>query len=285
MRIFKFRHGSQKDFEALEQSYIWFSSLDRLNDPFEGCFYLDPEVSDEVLFKYHKNILAREPLSNISPADEVVKRFIDEEKKQVGGYKQWLIDHMTLPELEEELELLKKKYSVFSCSRAAEEHEHPSPLNRMALWGYYANGLRGFCVEYDEDILFSSIQELNSEMILGKSLINYSTDNLLPVVSLKDTLMDSIEGSAKTHAALLNAIRTKASSPWSVENELRFIAESPSKQVAHCKKAIKRLYIGSRMNQADKDRLLSYGRENGVELFEVMHSTQKKTYGYTFRKV
>ena len=49
MRIFKFRHGSQKDFEALEQSYIWFSSLDKLNDPFEGCFYLNPEVSDEIL--------------------------------------------------------------------------------------------------------------------------------------------------------------------------------------------------------------------------------------------
>lgn len=109
-----FSNESKYAFQNLENSHICFSSLETLNDPFEGVGSYLYQVSDEEK-AYWESIGSDLPKL-------LSKRFSDDIRDVVNF-----------------------KYRVFCSTK-----ENDNPL----MWAYYANSHKGFCVGYArEDII------------------------------------------------------------------------------------------------------------------------------------
>ncbi|ALU41943.1 DUF2971 domain-containing protein [Pseudoalteromonas rubra] len=279
--VFKFRAATEDhDIDALVQGYLWFSKLKDLNDPFEGGYYLDDQASKELLFKYHANVLAKKPLRSMSPDEEVVDMYIDKEMVSPGGYEQWL-KQLTMEEIDEELSKLRDVYSIFSCSLSKEDHPTlPAPLNSMSMWGYYANGLKGFCIEYDLEVLMQSLNETND--YFESARVAYTKQDTAPTIVLEDVLNDAINGTVDTHKNYLRAIMTKCDNPWHHENEMRIIGECRDGEFKHSLNAIKAIYIGGKMENHKQEQIKGFALKNSIPTFRVFHSIRDKAYGFKF---
>jgi hypothetical protein len=291
-KVFKFMTGESVDNEqnnihlnALKEHYLWFSNLSKLNDPFEGAYHLDcSDIDKSLLYEFHRHTLSKGPLSDKEPSDEVTDIYLSCEAAREGGYKDFIVE-MIKKDIKEQLIEISSKYSVFSCSLSKDDHEsYPSPLNNMTLWGHYANGLRGLCVEFDRTILFESLRE--SYYSIDQSPIIYS-DKKLPVISLRQAILDDLEGTIKTNESLLNAIMTKSAAPWAVENELRMIRDIPEGKVKYSPNAVKNIYIGQKMDLKIREKLLTILNDNyqGISIYEVSTNVERKNYGFDFNKV
>jgi hypothetical protein len=287
-RLFKFISDIERDLDGLKNNYIWLAPLEKLNDPFEGAFYLDRDVEIKDLIKFHTSTLSGKQLSNIDPKEEVIKRYIEQEANEKGSYEKNIIEEFILPPLLDGLEKIKKNFCVYSMSKQSEEREeYPAPLTNMTLWGHYANGLRGYCIEYDEDVLFNSIKDKAKGKNLDKGLIIYRKDDLLPVISVKDAIYDGINNTSEIENSLMKAIMSKSETPWYVENELRIIGEVEEGKYYFEPTAIKAVYIGTKMAVDDKEKLLRILKAKGcdIKLVEVSHSTWQPTYGFNYTKL
>ena len=106
-----FSNESEYAFQNLENNHICFSSLETLNDPFEGVGSYLYHVSDEEK-AYWESIDSDLPKL-------LSKRFSDDIK-----------------------EIVNFKYRVFCSTK-----ENDNPL----MWAYYANSHQGFCVGYAQE--------------------------------------------------------------------------------------------------------------------------------------
>ncbi|KAF7782065.1 hypothetical protein PRUB_b1472 [Pseudoalteromonas rubra] len=250
--VFKFRAATEDhDIDALVQGYLWFSKLKDLNDPFEGAYYLNHQVSKDLLFKYHANVLAKKPLRFISPDDEVVEMYIDKERGSPGGYEQWL-KQLTMKEIDEELSKLRGVYSIF-------------------------------CIEYHLDTLVDSLNQKYD--CFDKAPVNYVEQDNAPEICLEDVLADAIEGTFQTHSSLLTAMTTKCKNPWDQENELRIVGECQDGKYFHSLAAIKAIYVGSKMESVKLKRLVKFAKENTIPIIRVHNALHNKRYGFGYEKL
>lgn len=106
-----FSNESEYALKNVENNHICFSSLETLNDPFEGVGSYLHQVSDEEK-AYWESIGSDLP--------KLVSKRISDEIKEIVNFK----------------------YRVFCCCK-----EKDNPL----LWAYYANSHQGFCVGYAQE--------------------------------------------------------------------------------------------------------------------------------------
>lgn len=287
-RLFKFISNFERDIEGLKNDYIYLAPLEKLNDPFEGIFHLKTDVTEGDLISFHKNVLSREPLKNITPEQEVQERYLTEKARDVGSYKNVMLENFVLPELNSSLEKIKSDFVVYCLSRSKDDNDpFPSPLNNMSLWGHYANGLRGFCIEYDEDVLLNSLVKSHPKSSISKGRIHYKTDNQLPSVSVKAALKDAKSNSFETHKSLLKAIMTKNAEPWRVENETRIIAKDKEGKYSISPESVNSIYIGSKMPESEKILLLQAikKKKSDIRVYLVSQSSLMPTYGFSFKEI
>lgn len=274
--------ATNRNLESIKESYLWFSELNNLNDPYEGAYHLDVSGLDEkLLFEYHRKTLAEKPLDNLSVDDEVLEKYLYEENKKLGGYRRFIISKIK-EKLNEGLKKLTSEYSVYSLSESRNDGtNYPPPLNNMSMWGYYANGLRGFCIEFDIELLVNSLGGS-----IGRRKINYSKEKL-PVVSVYQAIDDQLKGTSETNDSLINALMTKSASPWEMENEFRLITRKPEGKIGYSPVAIKRVFIGKEMETPLKEELIKIvrGLNSKIPICEVAINVDQKSYGFDYSTI
>ena len=87
--LYKFQSVNQESISSLENSQIWLSDLDSLNDPFEGVVHFkEPTSSEDKITKYHKLskncLINRSKLSSKEAHDIALKRYIENPKKFIN---------------------------------------------------------------------------------------------------------------------------------------------------------------------------------------------------------
>lgn len=151
--------------------------------------------------------------------------------------------------------------------------------DNLLMWSHYADGLRGFCIEFDEDLILSN--ELDKEA----SIIPVSYTDKPPVVDKmlyslakdqiwyhemaiqeepKSTYMPDYEQALKDAEQLLDDLYTKtvATKPiqWKYEEEIRLVFSdknnSEGKFFKYPPEALKGIIIGEKMNLKAKETLL-----------------------------
>ena len=270
--LFKFRSGSENDLDSLDQNYIWFPSCDDLNDPFEGMACIDDTNIESSL--YHQ--FRRKFNENHKAASE--RHRCDDELDDKNFALKWFNAHVST---------WRQKIAIFSASK---DYQSPSPktthghvLGSMKAWGHYADGLRGYCIEYNFQQLMESLNPTHPGEI-GSSDVEYS-EKLRPILSLKAYIEDYLSGDKKISInEIQKAFSTKHENTWMHEQETRLFSV---KKGAHKinPSCIRAIYLGEKMPSWKKRSIKACldAKGLGVDLLEVSIDAFGKEYQLRIR--
>lgn len=148
------------------------------------------------------------------------------------------------------------------------------------MWSHYANGFKGFCVEYDFEKLKDSI-ESNNNIKLATSEVKYATNGKLPTVQMKTFMQSTIDDSRDFSLEILGAF-TKKEQSWGYENEVRFISEKSGK-LQYSPDCINAVYISEKTPNWLKSTLLSNMalKEEGIKIYLVGLHPSKYKFGFS----
>lgn len=157
MELAKYFSVNNYSLDNLKNSTLWFAMLNDFNDPFEGRI--------KIKMRYEESTF-----SSRSEAEEVARINKSYFQKLNKKYFEHLNNLETL-----ELQIgfifdvwahtLRKVNSEiinndgYCCFCA---HREDVSTNQL-MWSHYANGLRGFCIVFDESEMHRSLIELNKE--------------------------------------------------------------------------------------------------------------------------
>jgi hypothetical protein len=255
-KLYRFFSDNLNNFTSLSTSYLWFSAVSDFNDPFEGCVtdlvsYAKPEKYDDGRFiNLFKNSSAFSHISRLEK-EKMLLNIRTEGKtnwskfksEQLGifesAHKKTLANHL-------------EKYRWCCFSQVSEEVQHPN-LSRL-MWSHYANGLRGFLVEFEKERLIDSLEGHLGEDVL----ISPMTYDKLAPINFYDELATLVEDGSPTMGKLISL----KSNDWKYESEFRIGAKSSI--VQYDANVISRVIIGAKMNSRYKELLMSVLRGHPV---------------------
>lgn len=238
---FKFRQLDLNSISALNSNQLWFSDSYNLNDPFE--FYVTEKQYDDNerithnVKEYKKSLVSQGETAH--KAEDIVLALYQRDPKEANSF------------IEKELERLtnqSKSYlrSLNICSMSLTNiGQEETILRNMLMWGHYANGFTGFCIEFDTQTLIDSIKCLNDSSI-GNTTVKYRS---------RPQQVDRYVGLEQYSVDILKSLTFKHTQ-WKYEQELRLVS---SKKGLHkySPESIKSIYIGGNMSKENRSLLLS----------------------------
>ncbi|WP_406609077.1 DUF2971 domain-containing protein [Agarivorans sp. JK6] len=236
--LYRFFSDNQYSLSSLANHYLWFSNLEDFNDPFET------HINSTL---YYENIDEVDE----STAVKILKSTNCESANSIS-YEQYLLELALMQP--ERFKRLKKKtlaflrnkhketYTKYShqkwCCFTVYDKEFGEPIERRLMWGHYANGLRGFAVEFEDHRLINSIKELNREDYVIDAKTKYG--ELSRVGFYSEFLLEVKPSDEK----LANFLHQK-SNEWSYESERRLGIKK--QRGRYNPDAVKRIIIGEKM--------------------------------------
>lgn len=220
MLVYKYRGGNneifQRDLYSIVNNYFWGSSFDELNDPCENVV-----VSDK--------FLQQTKVISFLFSNKRNNAFVD------------------LHTAFESLLTVNKRIGIYSLSKTY--------LDEL-LWAHYANSHKGFCIEYDSDLLVSSFK---TEKAFTFSV---SYGNNPPQITIKDMPIKN--------DGLIYKMTAYKSKRWEYEKEYRIINDNFGKQ-SYDYKAVKSIYFGLRMQTDQKMQMMEKLSDREIRFYQIEH--------------
>ena len=215
----------ERDTSSLENNYFWGADFSTLNDPCESISTSDKLTKQS---KFILSFLGRKTAKNFEPVIEALG----------NAYTR------------------AKKVGVFSLSQT---------YNDELLWAHYANAHKGYCIEYDLDILLKTYKSVN--------IYNF------PVVYKKHPpsidITDIIK--AKDSIDIVKKMAGYKSLKWEYEEEIRLITDDVGEHTYDFQ-AVKSIYFGVRMEEDYKQKVMKRLKGRGIKYYQMVHL--QNTYNF-----
>jgi len=157
--IYKFRKMNTNSLVSLSSCKLWFSSIQDLNDPFEGYVYIaEPSTDGDKIVQYTKlgqSVIEKQNGLTPDEAREIVlSQYLSDPKGFIEFIDELLGRHPAT--ISESL----SQFGVYSVSSDI-PGEAMTQESNMLMWSHYADGFKGFCIHYDLQELHSSLNSMN----------------------------------------------------------------------------------------------------------------------------
>jgi hypothetical protein len=258
--LFKFKYFDSKGYyKDLLQNKIYFASPTQLNDPFDS------------------KILMRYDLCSKRELFELIKKSAPEEYQNINR-KSRRRKYLTLAKIRKK-EIISNPY-LFN-KRVADYMDNTigifsltEKLTNLLLWSYYANGHKGFCVEFSAEKL--------RELLINVYLKGISQSF---IVKIKYLSSYPIIKPSMDYKELIELQFSSKSIDWSHEKEWRIITISGEKLVKIPPDIIKNVYFGLLATEANiKSSIEILNKYNpNVGLFKA--EKKKYEFGLEFKKI
>lgn len=154
----------------------------------------------------------------------------------------------------------KTKCGVFSLSE---------DVNNELLWAYYADGHKGFCIEYDSDIIMESYNyglEMKNLKLVSSPLVHRIKvvyKNSYPVLNREDLVRkDDLN-------PILTCIVGTKSKRWDQENEVRLIFNKYGNTELDYR-AVTGIYFGEKFgDEEEKDKVMKKLQGRGIRYYQM----------------
>jgi hypothetical protein len=234
MNVYKFRGGSKKifkrDLDCLINNYAWYSKLSEQNDLLEGS--VDHDYLRNQVLKLHANFKAKNPNLN----DQQLKVLFN------------ALDHFLLR---------RDKVGIYALS---------TNYTNEPLWAYYGDNHKGFCIEYNFDLL--SIETENSKIYSVK--VEYSKEK--PRLTTSD-LNKLLKGNEQP---LIEKLLATKSQRWGNEEEIRLISDALGVNYFD-PSSIKSIYFGKKMKKKRKKAIMNELKDRNINFFKMV--VDEENYG------
>lgn len=240
-RLYKYQPLNAQTLTNLTLGHIWFSAPINVNDPYDcGAWVVQTdEVSETDFPKLADYVRGRDPAlaSRLSP-DQLRASFINSARKV------WA-----------ERGIIQREQRGIACFSAT--------VTDITLWSHYADGHRGFCLEFD-----------TSRPPFNKALEVHYVD-APPVLNPIDILVR--DHSDDESDELLRAFVLTKARCWSYEQEWRLMHAEPSKKYGYGNGPLRGIYLGAEMPPAHKDIIGRMTLGDAVQLYEMVRDTRSFT--------
>lgn len=232
MKVYKYRSAGtyfERDLNSISENFFYAPYAEKLNDPCETLVFSDKAKSQTKLLGRIFGARAKDSLLNLHDALDSLVS----KKRDIGIYS------------------LSKTY------------------NDELLWAHYANNHRGFCIEYDYDILMDK----NSFYNFYSFDVAYSKQP--PQIDIKDV-------SSSSNNLLIKKIAGTKSKKWSYEEEIRIITDKYGEH-EYQYSAVKAIYFGLRMPESDRVAIMKRLAGRGLKYYRI--KLAEKPYSYEREQV
>jgi Protein of unknown function (DUF2971) len=213
----------ERDLIAIEKNYFWASNRKQLNDPCEGMVTKDNYERQSGCLGLFINKNSKKNLKNV---DNVLEDTIS----------------------------FREKLGIYSLSQT---------FNDEVLWAHYGNSHKGFCIEYDLDILLEDYKHYFSVTYSEKP-----ADIGIPDVANNSQIFKKIVG--------------HKSSRWKYEKELRILTDKYGTSQYNYK-ALKAIYFGLKMDNEQKIDIMNRLNGRGIKYFQI--EQLPKTYKFDAKPI
>lgn len=219
MLVYKYRGGNnevfKRDLESLENNLYYASSSLDLNDPCETITDSEKFISQSKSFSRFLGFKSKENL-----------KVLDEAYRDVLSFD--------------------KKMGIYSLSQTYIDE---------LLWAHYGNSHKGFCIEYELDLLLISYK---SEK---KFSFPITYNKKPPVIGMLDVATSKNNGIIKKMGGF-------KSRRWAYEQEYRIITDNYGLH-SYDYQAVKSIYFGLRMEDAQRKEIMNRLKGRGIKYFQI----------------
>ncbi|PJA33297.1 MAG: hypothetical protein CO187_01945 [Zetaproteobacteria bacterium CG_4_9_14_3_um_filter_53_7] len=247
-KLYKYQSFSNQTIENLKSQIIFFSHPNKFNDPFD-CSFVDIEssLSDDDYKQLYDHFFN---LTDDNGREEMVDLFLDEKGSYTGFFK--TETHRALNTMFNDPEMPLFYDRTINKGIACLTSKHDDIL----MWAHYADGHRGFCLEFDRSIVpFNSAKKVK----YSKRRAHFD-------------IVDAIVN--KNAQTFVNLIFNKFKA-WKYEAEWRMVHnESGDLPFIYEAKALTGVYFGSEMKHVHKEIicLILSGQNPDVKFFNGQRS-------------
>lgn len=256
--LFKFRNVNEKTLESIANNEIWFANVDSLNDPFELFYKIIFDLDENNVDSFFKLMVEvaddREKYNKLNvdelhPQIEFARQYQDIIANFPVHTKRLIVDGINenIKALNKQvLKKIREETKLF-CLSTVDSH----PL----LWGHYANGMRGICIEYD-------FNKQKRSPYFGSCYVEYKKQPLTLKVA------DFIRRNHHINDFSEDIFGTKNTS-WAYEEEFRLIANGEhwaGNKYKLSEGVIKSILIGEFIDHRDLEKLLKVVDGTDIEL-------------------
>ncbi len=219
MLVYKYRGGNyeifKRDLESLENNLYYASSSLDLNDPCETITDSEKFISQSKSFSRFLGFKSKENL-----------KVLDETYRDVLSFD--------------------KKMGIYSLSQTYIDE---------LLWAHYGNSHKGFCIEYELDLLLKSYKSEN------KFSFPITYNNKPPVIGMIDVATNKINGIIKK----MGGFKSKR---WAYEQEYRILTDNYGLH-SYDYQAVKSIYFGLRMEDTQRKEIMNRLKGRGIKYFQI----------------
>ncbi|MBL8090588.1 MAG: DUF2971 domain-containing protein [Anaerolineales bacterium] len=249
-KLYKYQSYNTNALDNLKNRQLWFSKPSKFNDPFdcaihfEIAYQTDEDWND--LYKiYRKEFPEGQDFDKKYLTNNKVNQLFKDEALR-GLNKAF----------QERIDIMRNKRGVACFSEV---------VDNILMWGHYADGHRGFCLEFDT----------SNEHFSRAFPVDYS--DTFPTMHLTKVLVRE-----EDDAKLMDMITTKAKL-WSYEKEWRLFHMEGDKQYGVGIEALTGIYFGCEMPFTHKE-IISLILDNASTKLYEMQKVEGK-FQLEFRKV
>lgn len=237
-KLYKYQSFTVQTLENLKKMQLWFSKPDRFNDPFDPVAPYPSKIDESGIQKLYEWIYKSAPdksnfasmyLTDGKPNDSFKNRAMETLKKVL-------------------VETGKLNTIGICCFSEIN--------NDILMWAHYANGHRGFCLEFDA----------RAFPIISAKQVVYS--KVFPLFNF----VEIIDEAKPTYRLIL----TK-SEHWNYEKEWRVIIDNGDSGIIYDKQVLTGIYFGSAMPDLHKEILGNILSGSNTKIYEMkISSTEYK---------
>lgn len=273
MKLYKFRDVNEYSLDGLKNSKLWFSDLDDFNDPFEGSYILNDKLTHTTM----RQLMKRTTIKSESEvgAAERARMLKGIGVKDDGENKHDLLYKMALRDFKEALIKTVHNSKAVCLSHSAPEPED-DPLYENLMWSHYADGLRGFCIVLDRQILMDYL--LHQELSIRPIPVKYQDSPM--TLSLNDYVRSRhvLHGSDSDLIEAVTATIGCKSKAWTYENEFRFLSLESENLQSYSPDALCQVVIGEKMEEQDRQKVIDAASTANPNVVFKLARLKKDTY-------
>ena len=265
-KLFKYRVLNDHTWDDLSNDTLFVRKTSVQNDTREANIILTPDAETSIRQQLYDDLTRRYglPRTMVKNADDVVLAINDYFKRFVIDGDAIEKEFMKTQQYESLRKQIDESFKAFICSIKNNSREtysicsFSSVNNSNLMWGYYADGHKGCCIEYN-------FKELRSDALDVALMfpVLYTEDNR--VYLNKYEIDKGVDGSLAMFAATLK------NKEWEHEKEWRRLylgTESGKLQKMPKPTAV---YMGERINQENRAKLVELCKEREIKLFQTRY--------------
>lgn len=336
--LFKYYTPTSENILDIQNQKVWLSNPKSFNDPFDcNIGYDNEKFEKDMLLQFITNNGCVEEHNRLEGFTEEEKwRIVNSHlglsyhflsrKEEYSSAKFWILDSKSdgfrraVHEfLEDKVSKLNTKITKLrdvdirvACFSEFEKHEEF--YKQIVMWSHYADNHKGFCVEYDLELLKKNIQFTlkdhefyykKPEYLLEKNIaliktglfpVEYTCNRInIPISKLKKLEFDSsenINNNLNINELIYKTYIVKSAN-WNYEKEWRLIVDGKIANFYNNKLPFpyaKKIYLGCKANTELIDSLIEIGKRIGVEVVLLKMDSKKfileesSTFSYNFTR-